>query len=78
VHGRFIDEVLATRGKRTGQVRCLECRRSLMTRTSAANDRLRERRILNHDRFDTTVRCSTMICRTPGHTHLTDYLEEGL
>lgn len=25
VHGRLIDDVLTKRGKRTGQVRCLEC-----------------------------------------------------
>ena len=25
VHGRLIDDVLTNRGKRTGQVRCLEC-----------------------------------------------------
>jgi hypothetical protein len=25
VHGRLIDDVLTKRGRRTGQVRCLEC-----------------------------------------------------
>ena len=25
VHGRLIDDILTNKGKRTGQVRCLEC-----------------------------------------------------